>query len=344
MKIVIVFGGISFEHEISIVSAIAMKDLIKDELIYLFLDKNRDFYHIPTNIIKSRLFSLGEYTKYNKVYLGKKAFFTKTLLSNKTIAFDWVLNLSHGGDGEDGMLSSLFEFYDIPYLGPRVEACSISFNKFLTKAYASSLNIKTIAYKHYTKNDEVIINQYPIIIKPSRLGSSIGVSIVNNQNELEYALDVAYEFDDSIIIEPFVKGIKEYNLAGCKIQNEFHFSIVEEPQKVDFLDFDKKYLDFSRTSTAKKADISSNIKEKLKNTFKILYNTMFDGSLIRCDFFVVEDEIYLNEINSIPGSMANYLFDDFASLLKNLASNLPKNKKIPITYEYVNKIQASKGK
>ena len=344
MKIIIVFGGISFEHEISIVSAIAMKDVIKDELIYLFLDKNRDFYHIPTNIIKSRLFSLGEYTKYNKVYLSKKSFFTKGVFSNKTIDFDVVLNLSHGGDGEDGILSSLFEFYDIPYLAPRVEACSISSNKFLTKAYALSLNVKTITYKYYNKNDEVIINQYPIIIKPLRLGSSIGVSIVKNKDELEYALDIAYEFDNNVIIEPFIKGIKEYNLAGCKIKDEFHFSIVEEPQKVDFLDFDKKYLDFSRTSTATKADISASLEEKLKTNFKILYNELFEGSIIRCDFFVVEDDVYLNEINSIPGSMANYLFDDFSSLFKNLASNLPKKKQIPITYEYVNKIQASKGK
>ena len=344
MKIIIVFGGISFEHEISIVSAIAMKDVIKNELIYVFLDENRDFYHIPTNIIKSRLFSSGEYKKYNKVYLDKKTFFTKGLFSNKTIDFDIVLNLSHGGDGEDGILSALFEFYDIPYLAPRVEACSISSNKFLTKAYAASLNVKIIDYKYYSKNDEVIINQYPIIIKPSRLGSSIGVSIVNHQDELEYALDVAYEFDNSVIIEPFIKGIKEYNLAGCKIKNEFHFSIVEEPQKADFLDFDKKYLDFSRTSTAKKADISVSLEEKLKTSFQVLYNELFEGSIIRCDFFVVEDDVYLNEINSIPGSMANYLFDDFSSLLKNLASNLPVKNKIPITYEYVNKIQANKGK
>ena len=71
---------------------------------------------------------------------------------------------------------------------------------------------------------------------------------------------------------------------------------------------------------------------------------MFEGSIIRCDFFVINDEIYLNEINSIPGSMANYLFEDFQSLFNQVAKNLPRKKHIPITYEYVNKIHSAKGK
>ena len=75
-----------------------------------------------------------------------------------------------------------------------------------------------------------------------------------------------------------------------------------------------------------------------------MYNNLFEGSIIRCDFFVVNDKVYLNEINSIPGSMANYLFEDFSTLFKEVANNLPRKKHIPINYEYVNKIQASKGK
>ena len=83
---------------------------------------------------------------------------------------------------------------------------------------------------------------------------------------------------------------------------------------------------------------------EIKESFKRLYNTLFEGSIIRCDFFIVNDTVYLNEINSIPGSMANYLFEDFNTLFNNLADSLPVKKHIPITYEYVNKIQASKGK
>jgi D-alanine-D-alanine ligase len=346
MKIAIVFGGISFEHEISIVSSIAMKDVLNNELVYLFLDASRDMYHIPTDIIKSKLFSTGEYKKFDKVFFQKGGFYKKGGLfsKDKDIDFDVVLNLSHGGDGEDGILSSVLDFYDIPFVAPRTEACVVSSNKFLTKGYASSVGVNTLDYKYYTKGDMVCVDSYPVILKPVKLGSSIGVSIVKTQEELEYALDVAYEFDNAVIIEPFISGVKEYNLAGTKVNGKFIFSIIEEPQKAEFLDFDKKYLDFSRTSKAKEVDLGEKLNNEIKDSFKRIYNTLFEGSIIRCDFFVVEDKVYLNEINSIPGSMANYLFENFALLFEEVASNLPIKKDVPITYAYVNKIQASKGK
>ena len=344
MKIGIVFGGASFEHEISIVSAIAMKDVLKEELVYIFLDQDRTLYHIPTDTIKSKLFSSGEYKKCDILNPKKGGFFKKAMFGDKALELDVLLNLTHGGDGEDGVLASLFEFYDIDYIGPRREACSVSSNKFLTKGYAHSVGVKTVDYNYFTKEDEITVEHFPVIIKPVRLGSSIGVSIVKSQEELAYALDVAFEFDNAVIIEPFIAGIKEYNLAGCKINGEYQFSIIEEPQKAEFLDFDKKYLDFSRTSTALKADISDELAQKIQQAFKKTYNTLFDGALIRCDFFVVDNEVYLNEINPIPGSMANYLFENFNPILNALAKALPRQREIKIDYTYVNKIQASKGK
>ena len=346
MKIAIVFGGVSFEHEISIVSSIAMKGVLNKELVYLFLDASRDMYHIPTDIINSKVFSSGEYKKFDKVYFQKGGFYKKGGLfsKEKQIDFDVVLNLSHGGDGEDGILSSVLDFYDIPFIAPRTEACVVSSNKFLTKGYASSVDVNTLDYKYFTKGDIVKVDMFPVILKPVKLGSSIGVSIVKSQEELEYALDVAYEFDNAIIIEPFISGVKEYNLAGTKVNGEFKFSIIEEPQKAEFLDFDKKYLDFSRTSKALEVDLGEKLNNEIKESFKRIYNTLFEGSIIRCDFFVVDNKVYLNEINSIPGSMANYLFPDFQNMFDEVAKNLPKKKHIPITYAYVNKIQATKGK
>lgn len=344
MKIAIVFGGSSYEHEISIVSAIAMRDVIKSELEYIFLDENRDFYHIPTKTIKSKLFSTGEYKKCDKLTIKKGGFSKKAMFGEKNVEFDIVLNLIHGGDGEDGIVASLFEFFDIRYIGPRVGACSVSFNKFLTKGYASSLGIKTIPYQYFTKFDEVSVDEFPVIVKPVTLGSSIGVSIVKSKEELSYALDVAFEFDNAVLIETFVPNIKEYNLAGYKIGNEIKYSIVEEPQKADFLDFDKKYLDFARTERVSVANISDELKDKLKKAFETIYNTTFNDAMIRCDFFVIDDEVYLNEINPIPGSMANYLFEDFDASIKELSKSLKLKDKIKISYDYVNKIQAAKGK
>lgn len=345
MKLAIVCGAHSFEHEISIVSAIAMKDVLKCDIEYIFIDKDREFYHIPSSDIKSKLFSSGDYKKFDKLFIQKGGFYKKGMFGAKNFEFDTLLNLVHGGDGEDGILASLFKFFDIKFVGPRVEASTLSCNKHLTKLYAKEIGVKTIDYEVVNdESRETISTAFPYIIKPLRLGSSIGVSIVKQQSELEYALDVAFEFDNQVLVEPFVKNIKEYNLAGTKVDGEFIFSIVEEPQKAEFLDFEKKYLDFNRTSTATEADISDSLKEKIKESFKKIYGTIFDGSIIRCDFFVVEDEIYLNEINPIPGSMANYLFEDFDLVFKKVISSLPKDKVIPINYEYVNKIQSAKGK
>ncbi len=342
--VAVVFGALSFEHEISIVSAIAMKDILKSKIIYVFIDKHREFYLIPISKMKSSLFSSGKYKDCDKLQLLQGGFFTKSMFGLKKIEFNTVLNLVHGGDGEDGILASMFEFFNIPFIGPRVEAAVLSCNKNLTKYYAQSCDVDTLDFKYFKQGEKVEGLSYPVIVKPTKLGSSIGVSIVKDESQLDYALDVAYEFDNEIIIEPFINGVKEYNLAGCKASGEFIFSIVEEPQKEEFLDFDKKYLDFTRTSKVNQANIDELLEIQLRDTFKKIYNETFEGSLIRCDFFVVDNKVYLNEINPIPGSMANYLFDDFNEVIDNLGSSLPRKKMINITYEYVNKIQSAKGK
>ncbi len=344
MKIGIVFGGKSFEHEISIVSAIAMKKVLKAELVYIFCDYSRDFYLIPTDKINSKRFSSGEYKKDKKLTLKNGGFFQKSMMSEKRVEFDIALNISHGADGEDGKIASLLEFFEIPFIGPRVEASAISCNKLFTKMYAKEFGVKTLEYKILqTSNSRDIELDYPVIIKPTKLGSSIGISIVKNRDDLDYALDVAFEFDTQVVIEPFVEGIKEYNLAGCKTDT-YQFSIIEEPQKEEFLDFDKKYLDFSRTKRVSEANLSDEMIEKLRDTFIKLYEPLFAGSLIRCDFFVVGQDVYINEINPVPGSMANYLFDDFNKTISNLANFLPKAVKVPAQYKYINSIQAAKGK
>ncbi len=344
MKIALLFGANSFEHEISIVSAIALKKVLKDELVYIFCDYNRDFYLIPTNKINSKRFSSGEYKKDKKLELKQGGFYQKSLMSEKKVDFDILLNIIHGQDGEDGTTASLLNFFKIPFIGPRVEASVISYNKLFTKMYAKEFGVKTLEYKTLQKDSIRDIElDFPVIIKPTRLGSSIGISIVKSKNELDYALDIAFEFDEQVIIEPFIDGIKEYNLAGCKT-DKYDFSIIEEPQKDEFLDFDKKYLDFSRTKRVNEAQLSDNLTNKIKETFVKLYNPLFKGSLIRCDFFVLNEEVYINEINPVPGSMANYLFEDFNSVIIKLSSHLPTQINIPKNYKYINQIQSAKGK
>jgi len=341
----IIFGGESFEHEISVVSAITLKKVLSSfKLHFIFLSSQREFFLIENQNMKSNFFSSGEYKKSKKLSIEKGGFFSDSFFGRKKIETDCFINLIHGADGEDGKMASLMDFYSIPYIGPGVEASVLSFNKLFTKMYAKELNVKTVEYQHVAAGENFELKfDYPVIVKPLRLGSSIGVSVVKRKEELEYALDVAFEFDKGVLIEPFVKDVKEYNLAGYRT-DRMNFSIVENPQKNEFLDFDKKYLDFSRSSKPSSADISPQIKKNMEDTFAKIYSDLFAGSLIRCDFFVIEDEVYLNEINPIPGSMANYLFEDFSSCIVELSKNLPKKRRIQVDYMYINKIQSSKGK
>jgi len=345
MNLAILFGGSSYEHEISIVSAITMKKVLKNTtLTYIFVDSNREFYLIDTDKINSKLFSSGEYKKSKKLTLKRGGFFVDGMFGSKQVEFDALLNLIHGRDGEDGKMASLMEFFDIAYISPRVEASVLSYNKLYTKLLAQDIGVDVVDFIHLNKNDKRELDvEYPVIIKPVRLGSSIGVSIVKSADELDYALDVAFEFDDDILIEPFIEGIKEYNQAGC-YTDEWQLSIVEEPQKEEFLDFEKKYMDFSRDSQVLQADISDELKAKIQESFKKIYNPLFRGSIIRCDFFVINDTVLLNEINPIPGSMGNYLFDDFEAILHKLVANLPKERTISVNYDYIHSIQSAKGK
>lgn len=345
MKLAILFGGSSFEHEISIVSAITMQKVFKKtELVNIFVSPMREFYLIDKKDMKSKYFSSGDYKKAKKLQLQKGGFVIGGMFGDKNIELDTLLNLIHGRDGEDGKIASMMEFYGVPYISPRVEACAVSYNKLFTKLFANSIGVKTVPYELLHKHgSREIKTTLPVIIKPSRLGSSIGVSIVKEASELDYALDVAFEFDDLVLVEPFMSGIKEYNQAGC-YTDKWELSIIEEPHKEEFLDFEKKYMDFSRDGKVGEANVDEAIAKKIQDSFKTVYDNIFKGSIIRCDFFVQDGEVYLNEINPIPGSMANYLFEDFENMLIRLAQNLNFEQNIKIDYTYIHSIQSAKGK
>ncbi|MEA2099239.1 MAG: D-alanine--D-alanine ligase [Campylobacterota bacterium] len=345
MKLTILFGGASFEHEISIVSAITLKEKLSSfDLSFIFCDQDHKFYLIEPSKMKANTFSKGEHKKMPQLNISNGAFVQKSMFSS-TEHKDLILNLIHGSDGEDGTIAALLDFFSIKYIGPRVSASIFSYDKRFTKWLCDAKDIKSVKYEILNAKEHKNVKiPYPIIIKPASLGSSIGVSIVRDESELDYALDSAFEYDSNVIVEPFLEGVKEYNLAGYFANGKMNFSIVEEPHKEEFLDFEKKYMDFSRSEQVLKAEISDELVAKLRVNFERAYLGLFEGSLIRCDFFVVNDEVFLNEINPIPGSMANYLFEDFAGGLEALALSLPHAKRVKTNYEYIHSISRAKGK
>lgn len=349
MNISILFGGASYEHEISIVSAIAIKKTLGARIgHYIFLDGEHRFWLIPDNEMKSSFFAKGLYkSKAKELFMGNGGFYHPQGLFNKPkiLKIGTLYSLIHGADGEDGVLSALCEFYAIPYIAPRVQACVLSFDKSLTKLFAAQRGVLTLQSQILTQSETTHLTiPYPIIIKPARLGSSIGVSVATQESELRYGLDQAFEYDTRVLIEPFVQDVKEYNLAGCKLGDQWILSIIEEPRKKQFLNFEDKYLDFARTEQVLRADISHELEQEIQENFKKIYADAFEGAIIRCDFFVIDNRVYLNEINPIPGSGAHYLFEDFAHTLQALSENLPTTRRIKPSYKYIDQIQRAKGK
>ena len=406
MEFIVIFGGESWEHEISIVSAITLKKELKNIAHFVFIDAENEAYLVPHDMMKSTHFSTLAYKKDAKLTFTKGGFLQSGLLK-KQILRGVAINLIHGKSGEDGQLAGILDFYEIPFIGPRIEGSVVSFNKEMTKIYAKSIGVRVLEYLTLGANAKLANAEssakisldasaesksaessaesksakssaesanaessaptlsfgantesksaessaesahtltFPCIVKPLHLGSSIGIAVAKSRDDLTYALDCAFEFDNRVIIEPFIPHIREFNLAGCKINGEFVFSMIEEVKKDEFLDFKDKYLDFQSGQKKQGADLDEDLQNKIKADFAKIYNDCFEGALIRCDFFLLNDEIYLNEINPIPGSLAHYLFDDLNAILQNLSQNLPKTRKIPLKYQYISKIQAQKGK
>ena len=345
MKLTILFGGASFEHEISIVSAITVKEKLESfDLSFIFCDGDHKFYLIDAAKMKATIFSNKEHTKMPELTLINGGFLQKSLFGSTTHT-NTLLNLIHGADGEDGSIAALLDFYDINFIGPRKEASVFSYDKRYTKYLCRALDVKSVEYEVFKKDEATNLGlQMPVIVKPASLGSSIGVSIVKEESAFDYALDTAFEYDDAVLVEPFIEGVKEYNLAGYMSNGKINFSIVEEPQKEEFLDFEKKYMDFARSEQVSRAAIGEDLVNKLKSSFEKVYRGMFEGALIRCDFFVVNGEVLLNEINPIPGSMANYLFEDFEQVITELSASLPQPKRVKVSYEYIHSISQAKGK
>jgi D-alanine-D-alanine ligase len=343
MKLAILFGGTSYEHEISIVSAITLKTVLEGENpLFIFLDSKREFYLISEDKMTTSTFSSGNYKKEKHLHLINGGFEYKSLFLKELYNDLRVINLIHGADGEDGTIVSILEFYKIRAISPRKEASVLSYNKKLTKIFANSVGIKTLNYEIISFGEERKLKElnFPVIVKPLNLGSSIGVSVVESEKDFEYALDIAFSYDKSVIIEPFIEDVKEFNIAGT-FTNRLIVSNIEEPQKEKFLDFEKKYMDFKRDEKIESANISKELKHELIMNFQKIYSPLFQGSLIRCDFFVINDEVYLNEINSVPGSLAHYLFDNFVDIVKNI--HIPEQHKISVNYNYIEKIERAKG-
>ena len=332
MKVAVFFGGKSVEHEVSVISGIQVcKTLeLEYEVIPVYITKSNKFYH-DSNMYNTDFYLTNKYKKngFYTLKKDKKPYLERTIFPFTKIEFDIALFCVHGAGVEDGTLASLFDFYDIPYVGPNKVSSCIAQNKYYCKKILEKININTINYEiirkdSYKEENLMKIEKigYPMILKANSLGSSIGIQVVNDYLELKEGLDYIFKYDSEIIVEKYIKNKKEYNIALFKNNNKVESSMIEEVKGENILSYDDKYISKKQTRICP-ANIKNSLRNKIEYNAKKIYYGLNFNSIIRIDF-IYDDEsnlLYLNEVNSIPGSYANYLFKDrytFLDLLKKL--------------------------
>lgn len=329
INLAVFFGGESCEHDISIITGVQLINNCNEYLyniIPIYIDKNgnwltgkglTDLDNFNGNLGKT--FNCAILPNDNRLYIKK---FGKY---KSSVNIDVAIICMHGLRGEDGSVASILNFSKIPYSSSSICASSICLDKAIFKNFCKGIKLNIVEGFELNKSEyflhkEKINNKIkefglPIIIKPSRQGSSIGIELCESVDDIEEKLSNSFIYDEKILIEKFLNVKKEVNIALFKNKGNIIFSNTEEPISNDkILSFDDKYKNnagaFETIKRIMPAEIEECVLTEIKSMAKAIYNDLDMFGVVRFDFIIDDkDNLYLNEVNTIPGSMANYLFD-----------------------------------
>ena len=314
-NVAVFFGGRSVEHEISCITGVLTLNSVDKSLynvIPIYIDGDGQWW------TGQQLFDIDflKNPKFKKLKLvtfvaGQNALYE---VKNKKLKvlfnISVAINCIHGERGEDGCLYGFAKMCKIPIVGSPLFASSLSMSKSYTKIVLKGLKVKTLPYFVATEKDiakDLATSiTFPVIVKPDNGGSSIGITTAKNVNELQHALLCALRYSKRAIIEPKLGDFTEINCACYGARGETVVSECERPvSRGEWLTFNDKYKNGERVFPA---DIDKNLSNKIKTITKTVYEKLGFSGVIRVDYIVANGVIYLNEINSIPGSLAYYLF------------------------------------
>ena len=306
LSVAIIYGGEGGEHEISCASA---KNILNS------IDRTRlDPY--PVLIDKA---GIWRHTNYNgrRVHLAKVN--GKTVIRDRygSTEIDAAFPILHGDYGEDGRIQGALDALGLPYVGCGVTAGAVAADKILTKRIADSLGIPTVPSVSLTGTESLPEARelaeaeigYPMFIKPSGLGSSLGCSLVTERDGFDDALSLARECDGRVLIEEYLDGAREVECAYLKTRTRGEiFTDPGEILKRGVYTYDAKYGDNSTVRLSVRAELDSSTKARVKRYSKLLVDAIGIRQLSRIDFFLKNGELYLNEINTMPGFTEGSLY------------------------------------
>jgi D-alanine-D-alanine ligase len=352
LKIGVLFGGQSVEHEVSIISAaqaMAALDREKYDVVPVYLSKHHLLF------TSDRLMEMETYRDLDKlekslpqvslIRKGNKFLLNpvKPSIFAKAVEVDLMIPVVHGTHCEDGTVQGLFETIGIPYAGCDVVASAVGQDKVVMKHILQNSGLPIVPWFWFYRYDfenaaETYLSKasalgYPVVVKPANLGSSIGITIANDEEELIDAVREAARYDVKIVAEKAIVNLREINCSVLGFDRDMQASVLEEVRKSDeILSYENKYIGGSKGSSKGMASASrivpaplpqalgDEIKKLSVETFKVLGAS----GCARIDFLldVSSDQVYVNEINTIPGSLAFYLWEasgvDFPALMDQL--------------------------
>lgn len=337
LNIGVIFGGNSLEHELSILTAVQAMDNIdkeryevvpiyiaKDLTIYAggmlrYIDSFKDFrlinrYATKVNIVNKK---------------GKFILETTGLIRREYKEIHLAFPMVHGKNTEDGAIVGYLETLGIPVIGSDIYSSAACQDKVFTKEILRANNLPTIDYVDFTDIDykmdkEDIFKQidkltYPLIIKPARLGSSIGIEVVNRKEELESSIDKVLLNDERVLVEEYIANRREFNMSVLLSKGKLIGSVIEEIEKESPCSYYDKYHkdeDDSKEEDSFKrtypANISKSLAEEIEKTSKKAYKALALSGVAKIDYIYDQKEkkLYINEINTIPNFFSHHLFDD----------------------------------
>ncbi len=357
IKLGVIFGGETVEHEVSIISALqAINNLDEDkyEVIPIYISKDKVWY------TGRLLFDMDFYKDINsnKKYVKEVTlckidgkFYlecTKGLFRKLVAELDMVLPIVHGNNVEDGTLVGYLDTVGIPYVGSHVLGSALGQDKVVMKQVMKSEGLPVVDYvwfydnEYYTIKDEILDKVsklgYPVVVKPATLGSSVGISFVHTESEIDGAIREAIKYDKKIVIEKAISNLVEVNSSVLGNSEYQKVSTLEEVMGLDeILSYTDKYLSGGKTKGVKSgskgmasasrivpARISKELTEEIKETSKKVFKLLNLSGVVRIDYLIDKktNKFYVNEPNIIPGSLAYYLWKEDGVSYKSLLDEM----------------------
>ena len=322
----VIFGGISSENEVSVITGTMVCNVLSKggkSVLPVYIDHDGKLYS-DEKLADVSIYKNGGYKQFAQCgfYNGGVIAFNRRNKPVCTVSLGAVINCCHGGAGEGGGVAGLCEILNIPFASANLFESAAFMDKYFTKLVLQSLGVKLAKYAYSRDITGAIEGAkavgYPVIVKPVTLGSSIGIQKCDGETELKGALETAFELDGGVLIEEYLSPITEINCAAYLSGDKVITSQCEQVSSAgELLSYDDKYC--GGGSRKFPAEIAEEVAEKIRAQTAEVYSSLNMRGVVRFDYILCKGQIYLSEINTVPGSLSQYLlsasYKDFYAVL-----------------------------